>query len=226
MLDLAKRLNELCSDATWSSVLGWVEEWQLLLGRPNVMSEEQQLGLWGELWLISKSTRPDSLLAAWRGPEADAIDFFLDGIGLEVKVSRQPHVHHVSQRQVAEPLGEHEAYLISLWIAPDPVRGTSLTQLVNALVAKVADPAFLLKRISELGYSPQHRDQYATRYLLLEYPLCFRARDVPRVRSVDPGVSQIRYVVSLDPDRCLNEEAAKPIWNLIYHSDHSASRNV
>ena len=43
------------------------------------------------------------------------MDFFFDGVALEVKVSRRTHVHHVSQRQIDLPVGEHKAYLLSIW---------------------------------------------------------------------------------------------------------------
>jgi hypothetical protein len=200
------------SQVTWTDVLGWLDEWQALLNRRSVLTTEQQLGLWGELWLVSRAAHSEMIVNAWRGPDRDAVDFFLDGIGLEVKVSRRAHVHYVALRQVDLPVGDHVAYLLSLWVAPEPVRGVSLADLVDSAMAAVSDPARFLRHVAALGYSVADRDQYSTRYALLEAPLWFAVTDVPRVRAIDPGISQVRYVVALDPDKCLNETAEADLW--------------
>lgn len=212
VVDIAHRLATAAGEITWPMILGWVEEWQTLLSRRAVLTAEQQLGLWGELWLISKAVNPDRIVAAWRGPERAAMDFFLDGVALEVKVSQRAHVHHVSQAQIDRPVGIHPSYLLSLWVGVEPGRGVSLTELVDLVLARVSDAASLLKHIALVGYVPLDRDQYAMRYLPLEIPRWFRAEDVPRVRAIDPGISQIRYVASLDIDTSLAGEVANNLW--------------
>jgi hypothetical protein len=212
VVDIATRLKSITGGPTWSDVLAWVEEWQSLLGRRAALTGEQQLGLWGELWVISHAVNPDSLVAGWRGPEQEAVDFFFDGVGLEVKVSRRAHQHYVSQHQVDLPLGIHDAYLLSVWAGVEPVRGVSLAELVDALLSRVSDAPALFKRIVFVGYSPLDRDQYTTRFIPLEAPRWFRAEDVPRVRVVDPGVSQLRYLVSLEIDKAVASESTGALW--------------
>ena len=212
VLDIVRRLASVAGEISWPTILAWVEEWQMLLARRAVLTPEQQLGLWGELWVISKAVNPDPLVAAWRGPEGEVVDFFLDGVALEVKVSRRAHVHHVSQRQVDLPVGIHQAYLLSVWVGVEPGRGISLAELVDTALARVSDAPALLKQIALLGYAPVDRDQYATRFIPLEIPRWFRAEDVPRVRAIDPGISQIRYVVTLDIDKSVAVELASGLW--------------
>lgn len=226
VVDVVRRLKSARGEVSWSIILGWVEEWQALLGRRFVMTPEQQLGLWGELWILANAAAPDSLIAGWRGPDRDAMDFLYDGVGLEVKVSRKAHVHHVSQRQVDRPVGVHDAYLLSIWVAPEPARGVSVSELVETLIARVADGPFLLRQIALTGYSPIDRDQYAVRYVPLEPPRWFRADDVPRVRAVDPGVSQVRYVVGLDPDKSLDSSIATGLWHHFCQREPSPSGNL
>lgn len=120
VMDICRRLASSAGEISWPTILALVEEWQMLLARRAVLTAEQQLGLWGELWVISKAVNPDPLVAAWRGPEGEAADFFFDGIALEVKVSRRAHVHHVSQRQIDLPVGMHKAYLLSVWVGSSP----------------------------------------------------------------------------------------------------------
>jgi hypothetical protein len=129
-----------------------------------------------------------------------------------VKVSRRAHVHHVSQTQVDAPRGAHDVYFVSLWVSPDPVRGVSLTELVDALSNRVGDPPSFLKQLARTGYSPLDRETYTTRLLVLESPRWFHSKDVPRVRAYDEGVSQLRYVVTLDADACLEEAEAAALW--------------
>jgi hypothetical protein len=106
----------------------------------------------------------------------------------------------------------HAAYLLSIWIGIDPVRGVSLKELVERLLARVFDPPALLKQIALVGYVPPDSDQYATRFLPLEAPCWFSAADVPRVRAVDPGISQLRYVVQLDIDKAIPTAQASDLW--------------
>lgn len=213
VVDIADRLASSTSQVAWSDILGWVEEWQMLLARRGLLTEQQELGLWGELWVISRANDIDRLVKAWRGPEREAMDFFLEGIALEVKASRRAHVHHVSQSQLDRPAGVHEGYLLSLWVAVEPSRGVSLGELVDEVLTRVSDPPAVLKQIAAVGYVPLDRDQYATRFLPLESPRWFRSDDVPRVRSFDPGVSQLRYVVTLNPAKALSGELEGRLWS-------------
>jgi hypothetical protein len=210
--DLVRRLEKTTSMSRWSATLDWLEEWQSLLSRRPTLTAEQQLGLWGELWFMSQSREVDTLLSAWRGPESAVIDFFMDDVGVELKVSRRSHVHHVSHRQVDTPVGDKQAYLLSMWIAPDPVKGVSLAELIDWLVATVSDPPLLLKKLSLVGCSIHDRYQYGTRYVLLEEPRWFRVEDVPRIRVFDEGISDIRYVVTLDLDKSLSDSAVQDLW--------------
>lgn len=207
--DLANCLSITAGEATWHQILLWMEEWQLLLGRRKILSPEAQLGLWGELLVMSFAPAADVLFAAWRGPEEDTVDFFHDGRGLEVKASKHRCVHHVSQTQVPKPRGEFPSHFLSLWVSVEPVRGVSLAEIIDRLVDRLPDPGAFLKYVSRTGYSLDDREEYMTRFLLLEPPRWFNAEDVPRIRAADSGVSQIRYVVALDTDLSLDESQAQ-----------------
>lgn len=208
--DIAQRLS--VGTVTWANLVTCVEDWQELLGKRSALSVESQLGLWGELWLITQSAHPDSLVAAWRGPERDAVDFFLQGVGIEVKTSRQRRVHHISQSQVDRPKGDFHAFVCSIWVGVDPQQGRSLPELVEHSMKSVSDPAELLRLVGSAGYAPIDREQYPVKYLTLDSPLLFRADDVPRVRVADHGISQLRYVVALDQSNALRDDDAAIVW--------------
>jgi hypothetical protein len=209
--DIVTRMTT-ASSVDWVTILQLVDEWQVLLAHRPILQLDQQLGLWGELWTIAKVSHPDLLVDGWRGPDYDAADFFANGIAVEVKASRRAHVHHISRRQVVRPAGEHDAFVLSIWAGIDPARGESLSELVDRLLASVADPALFLAKVARIGYVPVDRAAYSTRFVLLEEPLWFRAEDVPQVRQVDAGVSDVRYLVTLDTDRALEQQSAAENW--------------
>lgn len=194
--DAATRLGP---EPSWPGIVAFVDEWQDLLARRAPLSAEQQLGLWGELFVIESAANPDLLVAAWLGPDAGAVDFFVDGIGLEVKTSRRRHSHHVSLSQVDEPVGAREAFTLSFWVSGDPIAGRSLVELVDSILSRVADKALFLKQLSKVGFSLADREAYeAARFVELEPALIVRSADVPRVENSNPAISQVRYVVALD----------------------------
>lgn len=198
---------------TWRTIAAAVEEWLALLapkGRPSV---EREIGLWGELWFLARSVDVGRVLASWRGPEQDASDFFLDGKSVEVKTSRARNRHFVSQTQVDAPAGDRPAWLLSMWVKVDPsISARGVSDLVDLILERAPDRADALRRIARAGYSPGDRNAYGMRLVMLEEPGWFPAGKVPRVRAADPGVSNLRYQVSLIEDFRATPLEAKLLW--------------
>jgi len=206
-------VGRLSTQPSWPDIAALVDQWQTLLvprGRP---SRKRELGLWGELWFVNAARDPEALLAAWRGPEGDASDFFLGGVAVEVKTSRLLRRHHVSQSQVPTPVGDYSAWLLSLWTKQDPRSGVTVATLVDNLVGRARDPAEVLKTLARAGYSATDRGEYDSRYLLLEEPEWYPLETVPRVKSADAGVSHLRYQVVLDESRKGQSAVAHRQWN-------------
>lgn len=199
-------------EPTWASVVEVVNEWQTLLaskGRPNA---EGELGLWGELWLIAAAVNAHLMVAAWRGPERDATDFFLGGVAVDVKTSRLRRRHHVSLTQVPAPVGAYPAWLLSMWVKEDPARGLTVVDLVAAIESRCDDPSDLFRRLLRAGYSVASKHSYVTRYVVLAEPEWFAAADVPTIRAADPGVSEVRHRVDLDEELAADAETADGLW--------------
>ena len=205
--------------ASWSSIVALVEEWQTLLaprGRPSV---EIETGLWGELWFIDRSVDVGRILGGWRGPERDATDFFVDRVSTEIKTARVRRHHHISVAQVDAPVGTHAAWLLSLWvkIAPD---GVTVPALVDRILERGPDHADALRRIARAGFSPADRAMYTTGFVLLAEPEWYPVESVPRVRSVDPGVSQLRYRIVLDESLAADRSSAQTLWQHFHGHDY------
>lgn len=203
-------VNGVGSNPSWKNILSAVENWFALLRPGRRLSAEAELGLWGEVWFLERSNAVDLLVQAWRGPETDNTDFFLGGASVEIKTSRSRLRHHVSQTQVMQPVGVAKSWLLSLWVKPDPTAPLqmSLGGLVTSVLRRANDRAAVLRCLALAGYSPSDHAAYDRPYALLEEPLWFPTESIPRVRVVDPGVSRLRYEVSLEGVRPADGDAA------------------
>jgi hypothetical protein len=200
---------------SWETVASLFAEWERLMGRRKVLKGESELGLWGELWCIARSSRSNDLIAAWRGPDAESVDFLLGGLGIEVKAGRRAGVHLLSQAQVAATLGELRVFLLSLHVMPDPMRGRSLSEMVRFVGGNVSDVACFEEKLAAVGYSRADDVAYSRRMVLLQAPRFYPAERVPRIRAADPGVTQIRYRAELPPEAALEGRARGEVTSVL-----------
>jgi hypothetical protein len=200
---------------SWASVSALLSEWESLLARRQLLSGESELGLWGELWCIARSSRAHTMLEAWRGPDGERVDFLLDSVGVEVKAGRRQGVHLVSQAQVDEPLGEVPVVFMSMHVMIEPLRGSSLPELVREVAGQLDDAAIFEEKLANVGYSRDDEGVYSKHYVLLEPPLFYRREDIPRVRVADAGVSDLRYRVELARDVAMSAEARSKVIDVL-----------
>jgi hypothetical protein len=217
-------VQRLADDARWSDVVAIVSEWQELFAPRGKTTAEAELGLWGELWFIAASADVDSLLLGWRGPERDATDFFLNGRSAEVKTSRLHRVHRVSQSQVSRPVGDHPAWLLSLWVKADPASQTTVSSLAELIVQQASDQREAWRRLGGAGYREGDRRHFATSYALMEAPEWYPTSMVPRVREADVGVSDLRYRVELDDSRREGAAATSELWRHFHGRDYGGQK--
>jgi hypothetical protein len=203
---VVSRLEHL-GRVTWDHVSSVFAEWERLFSRRAKMSPEHELGLWAELWWLTRTKRLPSVLDGWRGPEGAPVDFLLRGSGFEIKAGRRRGCHYVSQVQVDGAVGDGESYFVSMLVQPDPVRGRTLTDLVRELEHKVDAFGMFEEKLAAAGYMRADEHLYSRAYLLLEQPCVYCAVDVPRVRKADPGVTELRYRVQLPVGCALEGDA-------------------
>jgi hypothetical protein len=196
--DVAQSVAAFWSRPTAAQVSQALGRWERLLRGRRVLSSEEELGLWGELWFMTLLANIDRGLAAWRGPEGDTIDFVGGGIGVDCKTSRRAGHHFVSQEQLERPVGDYCVYLCSLFVAQDPVAGRTINELIDEIGEKVANQAVFEEKILLTGYSRADAASYTRKLALLEKPSLFPIDLVPRVRVADPGVTDIRFTVDLN----------------------------
>lgn len=197
----------------------------------SLLSSEQLLGLFGELWFLHLWLAPavgyDIALRAWRGPFGARHDYESDRSGVEVKVtsSRQSRIHRVNGIDQLEPPLEGRLFLFSLRVLNERSATNSLPMLLDAVrhaVVSDADSAALLDNaLARLGYSDAFRDYYDQLKLRVvdnflfeidsRFPTLTRARLVGG--ALFPGVSAVSYEIDLDP-LTANAIAAIPVDGL------------
>lgn len=204
-------VDRLGREPTWQATLSAVEEWQKLLASRGRPSAEAELGLWGELWFLAETDDVDRCLAGWRGPEGDTTDFLVDGLSVEVKATRSRRQHFVSLSQIPDDDSPLEGWLMSLWAKPDPASTLTVPSLATQIIERSKDPAEALKRLARAGYVENDHREFSTGFVLAAEPEWYPLSTVPRVRSADAGVTQIRYRVVLDPSTRAEPETADSI---------------
>jgi hypothetical protein len=210
VLAILKRLRRDTRPA-WNDVAMLFAEWELLLSRRRLLDEPSEVGLWGELWCLAKSTRPTEMLAGWDGPTGSPIDFRVGDLGLEVKTTTRPFVHHASQTQVDDHRCAGGHFFMSLHVRNDAARGESLCQLVREAAVRLGNAPDFEEKLASVGYAREDDDAYSRRYALVAPPVLFPVESVPRVRVADLGVSHLRYRLELDPDRAVPENTRASI---------------
>jgi len=178
-------------------VLSVVSEWERLFRSRARLSAPKEVGLWGELWFLLSSGDRNSALLAWRGPNAEAIDFVSSAIAIEVKTSVSGHEHQTTLQQLQTLNAHNNSFLASLWVT-ESASGKTLHDLANEARRSLSDRAAFESKLLKTGYSDS--DRYQLSLELIDSPVFVPAGAVPSVRSIDPGVLAVSFAASIDPD--------------------------
>ena len=210
--DLAAALQSADPATAVNRVLGkWRRFWSQ--APRTMMSKEEQLGLFAELWfllhwLLPAST-PDVAVHRWRGPIGARRDFEWTSHAIEVKCSsivRGP-VFRISSIDQLDA-GTDDLWLFGLRVREDASSPLNLPDLVAAcLVALELDPDAQMRFESMLtrsGYSRLFDSEYRTLLLrIVDAKLYKVCDDFPKLiagsfmQGVPNGVSEVSYTVDL-----------------------------
>jgi hypothetical protein len=200
-MDLARVVGDGPADV--EAMTSWFGSWRDLLARTAILRLTEQVGLWGELELLSRFPDPDRALAAWLGPDRQSVDFVRAGKALEVKTSTRRRVHTLRWSQAVFGRSDRDTYLVSLHVQPDPA-GTSLPEQFARTAARMHDKYELRAKVLLAGYRENHEGAYQSRWRLVEDPAFFPLVEVPRLSEIPPGVLDARWRVDLSHARPLS----------------------
>jgi hypothetical protein len=156
-------------------------------------------GLFGELYVISRSCNPAKAVAAWRIGETARFDFTSGDARLDVKVSGgRLRTHVFSYEQCNPPPGTFG--VVASLLAERIAAGVSIKSLIERIERQLGGDANLILKVHEvvvatLGSSLIDALSATFDVRLAESSLrFFRVSDVPAVRgTLAPGVSDVHF---------------------------------
>lgn len=180
----------------------------------TLLSREDQLGLFGELWFLHLWVTPavglQVALQRWRGPFGARHDFEWPTRSVEVKAttSTRGRIHRINGIDQLLPPDQGDLLVFSMRLREE----AGATNSLPALIARIrddlqADPDTLglyEAALLQAGYSPVHEEEYSkTRLRIIEERLFVVRADFPRLTpqsfaaGVPPGVERVDYEINL-----------------------------
>lgn len=183
----------------------------------GVLSAEQQLGLFGELWFLSRwlstSLGAAQAVRMWRGPIGARNDFESQSLGIEVKTTSRIDAAHIIHGldQLLEPPGG-TLFLYSLSVRDEASGSESLPKIVQEMRGRLDDDYTTLSlfdaRVYAAGYDDRLASEYAKVVLRVRDEGLYRvAEGFPRlipgsiVGGLPAGVGAVNYELRLDAAR-------------------------
>ena len=250
-LDLSDLFAVLCdemleglagSEDPGSTVIAVLDRWRKLLGakRSRLLSREQLFGLLAELlWLGRLCRRSVGALELWTGPRKARHDFMSERISVEVKATTardalRTEIHGITQLDVDD---DRRLCLHVVRLEQVPEGGTSVPEVVDALLALGVNRGELLNRLADSGYSTVDAEVYRRTRAEVREELTYHVDDdFPRLvpgSLKDAGllqrVSAVRYTLDLSvrpPAPLSDAEVASVVEDMAGTGVASAAREV
>jgi Putative PD-(D/E)XK family member, (DUF4420) len=200
--------NGVPFDHAVEQVVGSFQELLRNLGR---LSDDQEIGLFGELLVLSQlidAVGSTSAVASWRGSDAEEHDFGLSDLDVEVKTTtaeRRRHWIGSATQLVASP--GRSLCLLSLQVTGAGDGGLSLSELVERTRGALgADRSTFDSKLNTFGWSDDQAERYRKRFRFRSNPNAYNV--TPEFPGLTPGrllsagisieqIPEIRYVLDL-----------------------------
>lgn len=160
-------------------------------------------GLWAELYLIARSSRPAELVAAWHAEPEDRFDFSSGNQRIEVKATAgRGRQHHFALEQL-QSLPHSEVVIASVFVERAGA-GVSLRHLIDRIRARLVNHPSLCFRVeatiaATLGDQLRNSLNHTFDLPLADQSLRFyRQRDIPVIGEIPIGVSHVHFRADLD----------------------------
>lgn len=156
-------------------------------------------GLFGELYLISRSTDPNTAVTAWRSDISSRFDFVLDHVRLDAKVTEsRVRAHTFSYEQSCPP--ENTLAIAASMFAERSSSGITIQELINNIENRIfsdADLVFKLHEVTAASLGTNFSEAMKVSYdpIITESSLrFFNLTEIPAIREPLPaGVSNVHF---------------------------------
>jgi len=213
--DLCSCLKGIERDNLHKKLSEALERWRQFFSlRENInLTREEQLGLFGELWMLRSMLQNDVGLKAigyWKGPYHAVFDFSLQNMSIEVKTTaaKMPYKAYISNEvQLNDRLAGGALALCFIAVQPSDSSGETLADLVQYMEDYIDNTetaySIFLDKIFGCGLGKPYIDRYATRYIVKEHAFFNVKEGFPRILSenLPNGLGDISY--SLEVGACV-----------------------
>lgn len=200
------------NDSMFSEIYKVLDRWRVFFqkGGYRKLTEEQQRGLFGELWYIQDWLNrfphsPPLIIEQWEGPTSGRIDFKNSKHGVEIKtatnkLSKTIKISNENQLRLTNAVSS--IYLYVCFIEPSRTHGISLHSLVTEVRKKVArrSDRMLLKFNDLLEELRFKEDDYKDEYFFVDKIEVYEAEtNFPRIlkENLPKGISHVSYSIDL-----------------------------
>lgn len=184
-------------------VMDSVERCVQLFQRSKTQLSKTVLGFWSELLIICHSTDINAMVEAWHSNANEKYDFAFDGNLIEVKcTSGATRSHRFSADQLNPAIG------VKCWIASIRTsaltNGTTVQELIEEAINRPGLTQSNVERILDITVSALGVDWSATkeqafdRVQALGSLKIYCSTDVPAVRPIPAGVSDVHFTANLE----------------------------
>ncbi len=191
-------------------------KWRRFWGQvpQNLLTNEEQLGLFAELWFLSTWLIPKigvSAVMAWNGPWGSRNDFELNNKSVEVKatMNNRGRIHRINGITQLENPENGLLYLFSLRLRKDSTSTKNIPVLIDTCFRQLSDSHEALEHfenaLSRIGYSPVYQDIYSElNFHIVEENLFIVKDDFPRILNSSftcgspSGVEKLEYDINLN----------------------------
>lgn len=163
-----------------------------LVSLEPVLSDSQQVGLLGELWVLTQFADRHGWIAAiqsWIAPEREQHDFAWRSVDLEVKTTAaEGRVHVIHGLDQLRPNPGRSLYLVSIQLTRTGSGGQSLPEAIQAARASVSSstPGLLTAfndRAQKSGWKDQFAPWITQSYVFRSLPTVTSVADIPAITS-------------------------------------------
>lgn len=172
---------QLHGDGMGAAITCVLDSYRQLLSSLGRLSEQQELGLYGELLVLNHlmgSVGVDKAVASWRGPMREEHDFGLDSFDIEVKTTlSEDRSHRISSLTQLEPSPDRDLWLVSIQLTTYGVGGTTLPESIQTMMdamPNLAVRSIFVERLMDAGWDPAHSHLYTRQFTLRNAVLTFR----------------------------------------------------
>ena len=184
-----------------------------LLRRESALTDEQEVGLLGELLVLDSLVDQFGIgvaMDAWIGVDNEEHDFGMSDRDFEVKTTRAEHrTHWISSSTQLMAISGRDLRLISIQVTPRSL-GSALTlpDLVERIATKIGNrSAQYWRKLEAVGYLKEDEELYQTKWALRtdiqefeinsEFPK-ITPNELEKIGVNGTEVPEVRYRISLD----------------------------